>query len=266
MKYKDHKHGVIVFDNALNVDKSFIKEYINWLRENDESVFQKVTTEEGSHAVNRSGFKFNLNSLETAPDRFTDTVGSHSGRKPKQEYQDFIKACADATYRCLVEYCSIYTEAASTIWWRGHGHIAGYTEGKMIGPHCDNRVQFDFTELPKVTMPFHNVISAALYLNDCLDDGSQVEDGSFSGGHIKFKYAGLDYAPKAGSVVLYPSNYIGTHEVTPVTAGERYAFLQFFAYGVPTNPDGLVNDGGNLDWLKDLESDSRKVIEANRQG
>ena len=58
MEYKDHKHGVIVFDNALNVDKSFIKEYINWLRENDESVFQKVTTEEGSHAVNRSGFKF----------------------------------------------------------------------------------------------------------------------------------------------------------------------------------------------------------------
>jgi hypothetical protein len=27
-----------------------------------------------------------------------------------------------------------------------------------------------------------------------------------------------------------------------------------------------VNDGGNLDWLKDLQSDSRKITDAKRQG
>lgn len=261
MKYTNHGSGVVVFEDAIQIDQDLIKDYIIWLRGNDEAIFEYAEEDGVEYASNKSGFKFPLKELSLAPDRFTDTLGMQSDRIPDERYKVFIQACDDALYKCLTYYCALYKEAASTIWWRGSGHIAGYLNGKGIGPHCDNAVQFEFNGAPTITAPFHNVTSAALYLNDCVEHEDQLDGTNFIGGHIKFKNAGLDYLPKAGSVVLYPSNYVGAHEVTAVTNGERYAFLEFFAYGFPTNPDGGVNNGNGLNWVKDLQHDSNKISE-----
>ncbi len=233
MEYHNFGGGVVSFDNVIDIDQEFLKQYILWLREDTESTKSR----------------FNL------PERFMDILGKSTNRTPTKEQKDFIQSCEDGVYKCLVQYCALYSEAAVTVWWRDGGHIAGYSEGRHIGPHCDNEILFKFDEIPKNEFPIHNTVSSALYFNDCVETKDELNGNNFTGGHIKFKYAGVDYAPKAGSAILYPSNYMGTHEVTPVIDGSRYVYLEFFNYGIPKNQDGSFNDGSGLSWLPDLNND-----------
>lgn len=254
MKINNHGGGVVSFDDVIQVDQSFLKEYISWLKEPDEGTFTYLEEGGKKYAVNKTGFKFELNHIVKAPERFVDLLGKTSNRTPSQEVIEFIKSCNDELYKCLVQYCSLYPEAATTIWWRGSAHIAGYNKGRWIGPHCDNQIQFEFDGPPKNEYPIHNTISCALYFNDCVEKEEELNGTNFIGGHIKFKYAGLDYKPKAGSAVFYPSSFMGTHEVTPVTNGERYVYLEFFAYGIPKNSPGT-----DLKYMPNLIRDSNNI-------
>jgi hypothetical protein len=251
MKVNNHGGGIVSFDNAIELNRNFFNSYIKWLREAEEETFTYLEEDGKKYAINKTGFKFEINDIPEAPERFVDLLGKSSGREASEEVVNFIKQCEDALYECLVEYCALYPEAATTIWWRGSAHIAGYNKGRWIGPHCDDQIQFEFDGLPKNEYPIHNTISCALYFNDCVDSEEDLNGDNFVGGHIKFKYAGVDFSPKAGSAVLYPSSYMGTHEVTPVTSGERYVYLEFFAYGIPKNSPGT-----DLKYMPNLIKDS----------
>lgn len=251
MKVNNHGSGIVSCDNVIELDRNFFNRYIKWLREAEEETFTYLEENGKKYAINKTGFKFEINDIPEAPERFVDLLGKSSGREASEEVANFIKHCEDALYECLVEYCALYPEAATTIWWRGSAHIAGYNKGRWIGPHCDDQIQFEFDGLPKNEYPIHNTISCALYFNYCVDSEEDLNGDNFVGGHIKFKYAGVDFSPKAGLAVLYPSSYMGTHEVTPVTGGERYVYLEFFAYGIPKNSPGT-----DLKYMPNLIKDS----------
>ena len=250
IKYHNYGGGVVSFDNVIDVDKKFLKQYVLWLEKKEEDIFTYVEKDGVTSAVNLTNFKFDLDDVPKTPERF-----STNGRALTQEQEDFMQACTDGLYRCMVQYCLLYPEVTPSIWWKTSGHIAGYSNGRGIGPHCDDTIQFDFDEMPKNEFPIHNTLSGALYLNDCVESEDELNEDNFIGGHIKFKYTGLDYMPKTGSAVIYPSSYIGTHEVTPVTQGSRYVFLEFFAYGIPKNGDGTPGKGDNLQWLPNIRND-----------
>lgn len=57
-------------------------------------------------------------------------------------------------------------------------------------------------------------ISAILYLND-----------DYEGGEIEFIAFNEKYKPKAGTLILFPSNYAYTHIAHPVTKGTKYAIV-----------------------------------------
>lgn len=57
-------------------------------------------------------------------------------------------------------------------------------------------------------------ISAILYLND-----------NYEGGELEFVAFGEKYKPKAGTLVIFPSNYAYTHIAHPVTSGTKYAIV-----------------------------------------
>lgn len=61
---------------------------------------------------------------------------------------------------------------------------------------------------------FPRVISALLYVND-------VEEG----GETRFVYFDEAVKPKAGRLVIFPSNYAYTHEAKPPTNGSKYVFV-----------------------------------------
>jgi len=260
MEYHNFGGGVVSFDNVIDIDQEFLKQYILWLREKEEVVFTYVEENNILSAVNKTNFKFTLEDISTAPERF-----SIVDRTLTKEQKDFMQACTDGLYKCLIQYCILYPEAAPSVWWKTSGHIAGYSDGRGIGLHCDDTIQFEFDGPPKNEFPIHNTLSSALYFNDCVETKDELNGNNFTGGHIKFKYAGIDYMPKAGSAVIYPSSYLGTHEVTPVIDGSRYVFLEFFAYGIPKNPDGLFSNGDNLSWLPDLKKDILEIQNYNNR-
>lgn len=57
-------------------------------------------------------------------------------------------------------------------------------------------------------------ISAILYLND-----------DYEGGELEFVTFGATYKPKAGTLVIFPSNYAYTHIAHPVRSGTKYALV-----------------------------------------
>ena len=55
---------------------------------------------------------------------------------------------------------------------------------------------------------------------------------------------------EAGTVILYPSNYIGSHAVAPVTRGERLSYLEFYGQGTPGGYEG--NAPAQQSWFSAL--------------
>lgn len=61
--------------------------------------------------------------------------------------------------------------------------------------------------------------SMLIYLND-----------DYHGGDLYFKGLNYHYQPRAGDLVLFPSNHIFSHESRPVTKGEKYALVSWGAF------------------------------------
>ena len=242
MKIIDHGCGVVEFEEVVQIDKALLKEYISYISSINDSAFTYVEEGEKKYAVNKTGFKFEVNDIPEAPSRYTSLYDEKTAKK---DYIELIEKINEGLYKCLVEYCKLYPDAHTTIWWKGNGHIAGYTVGQWIGPHCDDQIPFTFGELPSNEFPIHNTVSCGLYLNDSVDV-ENVDEFSYSGGEMYFPHAKTTYFPKSGGVIMYPSNYIGRHQVNPVTKGNRYVFLQFYSYGIPKN--------SNLESFTMLES------------
>jgi len=61
---------------------------------------------------------------------------------------------------------------------------------------------------------FPRTVSMSFYLND-----------DYEGGEIEFNNFKLKIKPKANQMIVFPSNYVYTHTVHPVTYGTRYAVV-----------------------------------------
>lgn len=221
--------GVVLCEDVIQIDNELINEYTSWLKKNEEDSFTYYEEDGVKYARNKTGFKFRLDDISLAPQRFLDLNGELVDREPKKEWIDFVKECEDAIYKALIEYCKHFPDAATTAWWRPKGHIAGYENGQHIGAHCDDQIPWEWGSRPQSQVSMFNNTSMNLYLNTCGKD--------YQGGEICFPSVPYTYSPKAGDVIMYPSNYIGRHEVLPVTSGVRYAFLTMACYGLDLNND-----------------------------
>jgi hypothetical protein len=63
---------------------------------------------------------------------------------------------------------------------------------------------------------FHRRISFVYYAND-----------NYSGGEINFPRFQISYKPKANEMLVFPSNYVYNHSVSPVIEGTRYAVVSW---------------------------------------
>lgn len=133
--------------------------------------------------------------------------------------------CCDLTYYAEVEdfqpfqgihnQCLISTKSALTPYMKKYNIDFGlqdegfqmlrYSEGEQYKIHSDYG-------------PSHpRIVSAIIYLND-----------DFEGGEIEFPYHEIRIKPKAGAMLLFPSNYAYSHSSLPVTSGEKYAIVTWF--------------------------------------
>lgn len=254
--------GVVICEDVIDIDQEFLFEYVEWLKSNQEDTFTYMEDENGKkYAVNKTGFKFDLEHISMAPQRFVNTKGIGLGIEVPKKYVDFIDSLENAVYDAFVEYCCYFPDAATTAWWRPVGHIAGYENGQRIGPHCDDQVPFEWGKQTNSQVSMHNSSSINLYLNDCVDDCSQVSKFNYCGGELNFPNINYKWKPKVGSVAIYSSNYLGRHEVLPVEKGQRYAFLSVASYGTSFNQEEFVGQHNDRKiWMENLESDYRKRL------
>jgi len=252
MKVTDIGSGLCLMEDLFDFNPQDIISYIDFLRQMEQGTFTYIEENGKRYAVNKTGFKFDMDSVNIAPERFTDPLCKGYDQKPTEDQKNLVVFLEDLLYKVLVEYCKHYPDAATVCWWRSPGHFATYSNGQRIGPHCDDQIPYEESLGKANEYPKHAKVSINVYLNDCVETEEELDGTNFIGGWIKFRHAKYTHKPKRGTAVIYPANYVGTHEVTPVTHGMRIAYLGSFLYGSPQN--AVPNDGRI--WMPNLKKDS----------
>ena len=114
-------------------------------------------------------------------------------------------------------------------------------------------------------LALRNVITSIVYLNSSGDG-----EFEFMGGEHVFNYLDIRYAPQAGDIIMFPSNYMAAHEVLPVTHGRRISYLGWYSQGTPNSIvgedvcDPLVNpEGARMStnvYMPSLREDYRSFL------
>jgi predicted 2-oxoglutarate/Fe(II)-dependent dioxygenase YbiX len=86
--------------------------------------------------------------------------------------------------------------------------IIRYCEGQEYKPHCDQLLKYPGSE---------RVVSGIIYVND-----------DYLGGEIEFTRLNFKIKPEAGTVLLFPSNFIYEHQSHVVSFGTKFAIVVFF--------------------------------------
>jgi predicted 2-oxoglutarate/Fe(II)-dependent dioxygenase YbiX len=109
-----------------------------------------------------------------------------------------------------------------------------------MGPHSDCNIPYrPETIEPMTTSPAFNTLTTSVFLDD-----------DHEGGDVIFRIWGISKKVEVGCGLIYPSNFIGCHEVSEVTSGERWAFLSWFYHG-----NGQENKEGSYEWVEQIRKD-----------
>lgn len=252
--------GIILFKNAINIDQNLIIPYLYSLKkEAVEKDYTIIYDENGkaTHAVNRSGHRYVLRDIDTSCSHIMEFATPD--KDPK--YIDFFSQCENVIYKSLLEYIEIFPMILPCLWWRTQGHVVAYSPGSSFGLHCDNDVNYKPGAIPDQQLAIRNVVGAILYFNNSYEKGEEKDEYGYTGGEIIFPYANVKYSPKSGDLIMFPSNYLATHEVLPCDDGYRYGYVGYFAQGSEDQNRGIhirekseVIDSGQV-WMPELFDD-----------
>jgi predicted 2-oxoglutarate/Fe(II)-dependent dioxygenase YbiX len=98
-------------------------------------------------------------------------------------------------------YCDIFAIEEEILDAENY-QLLKYSGGQHYGAHYDGGTESKRT------------VSPILYLND-----------NYEGGEIEFVNFGIKIKPKAGSLLVFPSNYAYRHIAHPVISGTKYAIV-----------------------------------------
>jgi len=232
--------GVVLSRNVIDVPEHVITELEQQVDQSFEDMYEFTYGETGEvlYGTNRSGHKIPYKDLYVNPIRVHGTINP-----------SFFESCDKVIYNSLLLYFELFPDALPCVWWEVGGHVAYYPIGTHYGPHSDNDVDYFYGHVPPDQSALNQVISLSLGLND-----------GYTGGHLRFKYLDIDVQLGPGDLLFYPSNYMGTHEVTEVTDGCRYVYLSNFGQGSPAEDRNVFihddRDPGEQgkSWLPSLES------------
>jgi hypothetical protein len=232
--------GIVVFRNVLLFDQKSVFDYIDSRAdESHKNRWDYIVGEDGeTYGINEDGFRYRPEDIPSTPVRILHPVDEHT----PENVVNFFHNMEDVIYKCLIRYIDMYPLILGCIWWRNRGHILRYVDQGILGSHCDNDTNYKVTEgvryMPKGQMAARQTCGALVYLNDCVDSEDELDGKNFLGGHLRFFHLGIEYKPRRGDVIMFPTNYVASHDVTRMTAGIRYTYLSFFGQG---SPDQNVN-------------------------
>lgn len=133
-------------------------------------------------------FKFKKSDIESDP--------SAASLALQQLWQD----CYDRMVNCVKDYAQKYN-FGELRYWEAMNFIK-YGPGHHFNEHMDNGFSYNC------------ILSLVAYPND-----------DYEGGEISFRLWDLKIKPKAGDVVLFPSNFMYPHTAEKVTSGEKLSIV-----------------------------------------
>jgi hypothetical protein len=234
VKAKNLGGGVILFENAINLDwKKVVTKSSDLIQQEWEDMYKPALDPETGEEVyiNKSGYFFGKNNIDSMPMR-----ASAIHLSDDEYVQDILLQLEECRDKYLLKYLEIFPLAYKCIWWKVKGHILKYKKGVYLGSHSDISADYvyDVWE-PKDQLALRNVVTCLIYFNSSVSSNEEIKDDEYVGGSHYFNYLDIEYTPKAGDIMFFPSNYMAAHEVKPVTSGERYSYLGWYSQGTP-NP------------------------------
>ena len=244
--------GIVVFRNVLQFDQKTAFDYIDSKAdESHKNRWSYIVGEDGEkYGINEDGFRYRPEDIPATPVRILRPVEETT----QEDVACFFHNIEETIYKCLIRYIDIYQLLVGCVWWRNRGHVLRYVDDGVLGSHCDNDTNYKVTGgvryMPRGQMAARQTCGALVYLNDCVDDESQLDGTNFVGGHLRFFHMDIEYRPQRGDVIMFPTNYIASHDVTRMTAGRRYTYLSFFGQGSPDDKVNInvVEPDQSFDW------------------
>ena len=184
--------GIKIYSNVFPEAMDFIQEIEDFAKNRDIFWGFGVSTDlDGNKILN---FKLrNVLQVEIPYDNF-------EGKEFLREYSERLKKIFEVYEN---DYKEEYPFNTST---HERFLILKYKKGQYSKDHTD-----DQTFTPRR-------ISSIYYPND-----------DYTGGELEFAKFDISIKPKAGDLIIFPSNYVYAHRVLPVTEGIRYAIISFIA-------------------------------------
>lgn len=197
-------NAIVKYDNVIDIDHDYMSGFFERLNQ-----------------LNIGDHQYTFSEIEAmmAPQRFIELH-----RLPDED-QRFIKTMNDAVHNCVKEYIKLFPILTQTLRWFTQGYVIKYENGQSIGPHADCNIAYADDGITAInTFPIQNILTCGLILND-----------GYEGGEVHYRPWGITTKPNSGSLLVYPSSFTGCHEVAPVTAGVRYAYLMWYGHGPADN-------------------------------
>lgn len=234
-------NGIMLFEDV--VDTSDFEAYLERIYAENLDATHGVSEES---STNDGGYKIEQEHVLKMPTRF-------NGLSYGSEFTKSVtKKINEGLYRCLIEYCRSFPVAIECIKWRTAGQIASYTAGQTIGPHSDCALPYDGDGNILNSFPLHNTLTGSMSLGD-----------GYEGGAVRFRPWGITVNPKIGSVLIYPSSFMGCHEVEPVVSGVRNSYLQWFCQGKTEMFVEKENELNNL--ATDVQNAGEQSVNSGQQ-
>lgn len=233
--------GIVVMRNAFTMNPDLVLNFIDQnAAQAHETRWSYITGEDGiEYGINEDGFRYKLEDIPGTPVRLLQPVNPDT---PK-EVKDFFIYLEEQIYKALLKYIDYYPLMLGSIWWKTRGHILRYGDGGILGTHADNDTNYKVTKgiryMPRGMVASRQTCGALIYLNDCVDDESELDGKNFTGGALQFVHLNVKYKPKRGDVIFFPTNYVASHNVGRMGKGVRYSYLTFFGQGSDDPPANI---------------------------
>lgn len=192
MECIDHGFGVVEFPAAVkDIDDAVVDEWLSAMH----------SLEPECHRA------FSL-----APTRYSALLCEPL---PEQR-KTLIESISSSLLSAVSTYANLYPGAGKCITWRADRHVVVYSKGCHIGPHNDNAID-SYSRNDELV---GSTVSSSLVLSE-----------KYTGGRIGFVLQEIELDPQKGSIVLFPSSFMGTHYITEVMSGSRVVHLEWFGHG-----------------------------------
>ena len=260
-------NGILLFENVISMDEhDYVIPFIKLLKQKavqEDYTIIKDSDGKQLYAINRSGHRYAVEDIEKSSSHIMNFLDENTN----PDIENFFADCELAFRQCLLQYIEEYPMVLPNLWWRIQGHILAYGPSSGMGLHNDNDVNYQPGFEPDLQIATRSVVSSIMYFNSSVKSAHDINKNEYVGGEIEFPYLDLEYSPKAGDLLIFPSNYLATHEVKQCFHGNRYAYVGYYSQGSRQIERGITIQNGNISvgkqgqvWMPEIVEEYKKHI------